>query len=80
MKFVEHDDGGTLIVAVNSVVEQPGGEVRAARIETRAIMTLPAGVQLEALFTKANAVANRAFFKLLNRDELRRFGVQESLK
>jgi uncharacterized protein (TIGR04255 family) len=80
LRFVEHDDGGTLIVAVNSVVEQPGGEVRAARIETRAIMPLPEGARLEAMFTKANAVVNRAFFKLLNRDELRRFGVQESLK
>lgn len=77
LRFVEHDDGGHLIVAVNSVVDQPAGEIRAARIETRAIRTLPQGSDLTAVFTQANALVNHAFFKLLNPNELRRFGVLE---
>jgi uncharacterized protein (TIGR04255 family) len=80
LRFVEHDDGGHLIVAVNSVVDQPGGEVRAARIETRAIRQLAAGSDLETTFTQANAVVNRAFFKLMAPEELRRFGLKEALK
>jgi uncharacterized protein (TIGR04255 family) len=80
LRFVEHDDGGHLIVAVNSVVDQPAGEIRAARIETRAIRTLPAGSDIESIFTQANTVVNRAFFKLLSPDELRRFGLGETVK
>jgi uncharacterized protein (TIGR04255 family) len=80
LRFVEHDERGHLIVAVNSVVDQPGGDVRAARIETRAICQLTAESDLETLFAEANAVVNRAFFKLVAPEELQRFGVNEALK
>jgi uncharacterized protein (TIGR04255 family) len=78
LRFVEHEEGGHLIVAVNSVVDQPGGEIRAARIETQAIRALPSGSELETSFAQANAIVNRAFFKLLDRNELGRFGVKET--
>ncbi len=80
LRFVEHDDGGHLIVSVNSVVDRPAGEIRAARIETRAIRTLPAESDLEGIFTQANTLVNRAFFKLLNHGELHRFGVRETVQ
>ena len=79
IQFVEHDDERNLIVAVNSVVDQPRGEASAAKIATRAILPLPSHGSLDATFTKANAIVNRALFKLVNPEELRRIGVQEAI-
>jgi uncharacterized protein (TIGR04255 family) len=74
ISFVEHDESGPLVVSVNSMAEAPGGHVRAARIETRAARNLRHEESLGGALDEANRHVNQAFFRLVNRSLLDRFG------
>ncbi|MCA9618238.1 MAG: hypothetical protein KC731_04435 [Myxococcales bacterium] len=64
LRFVEREDPTDLIVAVNSITEQPGELFNAVRIETRAVTPVAEG-DLEAAFRQGNHSVNSAFFKLI---------------
>jgi hypothetical protein len=75
LRFVEREGGRILIVAVNSVHEPGTGRITSIRLETRAIEPIKSGDAMSEGFIQANRELNRAFFKLVNREELHRFGV-----
>jgi len=74
LQFIEHDEQGRLVIALQSILDKPGGDVRAARLETRAIRDVSLGTDARECFLGANGSANRVFFTLVSKDELHRFG------
>jgi len=77
LRFVEHETPRALVISVNSVSDQPGGDITAVRVETRAVHPLEPGQAAEAAFVEANHAVNRAFFRLINEEQLKRFRQRE---
>jgi uncharacterized protein (TIGR04255 family) len=80
LRFVEHDAPHALVVAINSVADQPGGDVQGVRIETRAVRPLASGQRPEDAFNAANRSINAAFFRLLSEEGRKRFGEREGAR
>lgn len=78
LRFVEHDAPRALVVSINSVSEQRGGDINAVRVETRAVHPLEVGTAHEGAFLEANRAVNQAFFRLISEEGRRRFGVHEA--
>jgi len=74
LQFVEREGTTSLVVGLSSVSDHVGGEMRATRIEARALHPIAAGEDIQQAFTSANDAVNKAFFQLINPVELERFG------
>lgn len=77
LRFVEHETPKALVVAINSIADQAGGDIMGVRVEARAVRPLASGEQPEEAFIEANRSLNRAFFRLFSDEGLKRFGVKE---
>lgn len=65
LRFVENDPNSTLVISLNSIAAERGGEPTAIRIETRGIVPVVDG-QIETAFVMANDAVNAAFFTLIS--------------
>jgi uncharacterized protein (TIGR04255 family) len=80
LRFVEHDEERKLLIGLASVFEKPGGQMKAARLETRAIQDITSETDLRSAFAGANSSVNRVFFTLVSEEELHRFGTTKEVE
>jgi hypothetical protein len=78
LRFVERRGPETVLISLQSLFDDPSGEMTAVQIETRVMREVEEGDDTSEMFRSLNQEANRVFFELVL--DAARFGIQrESL-
>lgn len=74
LRFVERRGPETVLISLQSLFDDPSGEMTAVQIETRVMREVEDGDDTSEVFRSLNQEANRVFFELVL--DAARFGIQ----